>query len=543
MKKIMNVSVLFLSLLLILLSSFSKNVNAYTNINSHADKAVKAILNDYYNDGVYRKDTTINLTEQAKAEVTKMFHASCNHLVRTTYYNGEEIWMTNDNGTINSGYETVDGNMMHFRKENGVNVYDYTVENTITTEYYQTLKNLRNTSGWKVSGSSYVNTNEDIIDQFRQFAAPLWLATEEAKDYIIFSSVKIFTLSNGLHIQLLTSSTDNGKLTNSNGIFSEAIVTTNREEKQLEITSVNAYAPEFIKIFTQNYDIKMADYIEAKLINDEGKEYSGVMYDYLEKQSNYKFTGLNLMTGTYEIHLTVYAASAIYKGSVIISNGQSGSLNDVLSVLDQRIDDIVDKLDPENYKEETYQAILNKGEEAKNNILAQTSLFGVFEIINNFNQYVQNVEYDNIIQEELVKTVYITFVADSKESIIPSSAISCIDKNTNIDSVDKDKFIFKIFYASNSNNNIFQKYIRLFNDGFLEVSSGEYIMKHVTITFFGTTTCNSKIFVGNNETPIETNSKTHSFDVNANYFKIINPASSTVTQVRIISLEITYEVK
>ena len=122
MKKIINVSVLFLSLLLIVLSSFSKNVNAYLNNNSYADKAVKAILNDYYNDGVYRKDTIINLTESAKAEVTKMFHASCNHLVRTTYYNDEEIWMTNEQGTINSGYETVDGNMMHFRKENGVNV-------------------------------------------------------------------------------------------------------------------------------------------------------------------------------------------------------------------------------------------------------------------------------------------------------------------------------------------------------------------------------------------------------------------------------------
>lgn len=546
MKKIINVSVLFLSLLLIVLSSFSKNVNAYLNNNSYADKAVKAILNDYYNDGVYRKDTIINLTESAKAEVIKMFHASCNHLERITYYNGEEIWMTNTSNTINSGYETVNGDMLHFKKIDGQNVYDYCVPNTITTEYYQTLKNLRDTSGWKVSGTSYINNNEDVIDKFRQFAAPLWLATDEAKDYIVFTSVKIFTSNNGLHIQLLTSSTDNGKLTNSNGIFSEAIVTTNREEKQLEITSVNAYAPEFIKIFTQNYDIKMADYVEAKIINDEGEEYSGVLYDYLEKQSNYRFIGMNLTTDTYELCITAYAASGIYEGSVIISNSKIVDASSLVSLYEQKIDDLVNQLVKEDYKQSTYDIILAEANKSKNSLVLTTNMSDMNEIVKNFEKYVLSIKPDfteDVTEESNINTVLITFKTNySVEGEVPLDKYSCniIEDGVVVnESIDKSCFRLEL-YKEGSSSMLTSSYLRLYSTGKITITS-EYKILSITIKYLDKSTLTGSLEINGTSISLvgDATNFIASAEVNSNSFSIRK--GNAGNQLRIVSIEITYE--
>ena len=79
---------------------------------------LNALITKYYNEGVYTKNTSINVTEAARNEITENggFHNSANSLIRTTYFDGNELWMTNDSG-VNSGYGTdQNGNMTHFKK-------------------------------------------------------------------------------------------------------------------------------------------------------------------------------------------------------------------------------------------------------------------------------------------------------------------------------------------------------------------------------------------------------------------------------------------
>ncbi len=205
------------------------NTSAYSSESTY-DEWAYSILNDFYNDGVYKKVSSINLVEESKEELAKLFHASVNNLHRITYYDNEEIWMTNLENTINSGYITIDGDMKHFSKINNENIYDYTVKNTITTEYYQTLKNLQYEKGWEnkiVYGkyAGFINYNKDVIDRFCQFVAPLWLNNEEANKYIILTSIQFYQVKDELHFELYCSNADDGKINNSKGIFAEAIVT------------------------------------------------------------------------------------------------------------------------------------------------------------------------------------------------------------------------------------------------------------------------------------------------------------------------------
>ena len=79
---------------------------------------LNALVTKYYNGGVYTKNTTINVTEQARQEilVNGGFHNKADDLVRTTYFDGDELWMTNNAG-VNSGYGTDGDAMTHFTKD------------------------------------------------------------------------------------------------------------------------------------------------------------------------------------------------------------------------------------------------------------------------------------------------------------------------------------------------------------------------------------------------------------------------------------------
>ena len=224
MKKVISV-ILFLVLSYTFYLVLNNNDIIGTENKTKVDIEVQDILTSFYNNGVYTKNTIINLVDPSKEEISKMFHASCNNLERITHYDGEELWMTNTEGTINSGYTTINGDMLHFKKIDGVNVYDYTVKNTVVTEYYSTLKTLKNTCGWvEESEFIYINTDSIVIDEFRQFIAPLWLNTEVASNYIVLTGVRMFEESGVLHLQLLTSCTDNAKITNNDGVFAEATI-------------------------------------------------------------------------------------------------------------------------------------------------------------------------------------------------------------------------------------------------------------------------------------------------------------------------------
>ena len=124
-------------------------INAgFNNVNaSEPAEGVLSLFSDYYNQGSYTRNTSINFNKTNGAyDVETYFHAKADDLERTTYFNGNELWMTNSNG-VNSGDGTDGNNMTHFRKDlqTGENISVYTaVKNTTMEDYYQTLYDFAN---------------------------------------------------------------------------------------------------------------------------------------------------------------------------------------------------------------------------------------------------------------------------------------------------------------------------------------------------------------------------------------------------------------
>ena len=212
---------------------------------------VKSILEDFYNEGYYIKDTKINISNEVKEEIQKYFHASCVSLQRTTYYEGNSLWMNNDQG-VNSGYCNVDngnindlktinpnvkvGDMAHFYKLNNENKYDYTVDKTHRNwvddnedgmeGFYITLKDVIEKSGsveWSVNDNIYTTTNEKMIEYFKLITAPLWIGDESnGNQYVIFTKAEISVSNDELLMKLYASETDSSKLTDEDLVFSQA---------------------------------------------------------------------------------------------------------------------------------------------------------------------------------------------------------------------------------------------------------------------------------------------------------------------------------
>lgn len=186
----------------------------YPVLPSNPNDDVNELFQAYYNDGVYTKNTNIYVNKDVLTETKSYFHCGITDLERTTYYNVDELWMTNAAGTINSGYGTSSEGMTHFKKENGQNVVDYTVKGTTMEDYYITLKDFKDSSikSWEKVGNVYMTNDVEVLDMFRQFTAPLWLASEEARNYISFSFATVEVVDGNLVMKLWVESGDSGKL-------------------------------------------------------------------------------------------------------------------------------------------------------------------------------------------------------------------------------------------------------------------------------------------------------------------------------------------
>ena len=264
---------------------------------------VQALFTKYYNEGVYTKDTVINLKDSAKEELKTHFHASVNKLERTTYYNGDALWMENEAGTY-SYYGTSGSDMTSGRVEtlddtsNTVVVKGQTME-----QYYATLhdfsvgthssvhsnnEELDLATGWEKEGTVYFSTSEDILDAFRLFTAPLWIGTTESNaNYIPFTKATVEESNNKLIMKLYVDETDaEGKLiADSNNVFSQAtisykttFVVTNSADWILNdnalvyawIWGSEIYEDKWVKCYYQNESYNLcfdayADYTGAKI--------------------------------------------------------------------------------------------------------------------------------------------------------------------------------------------------------------------------------------------------------------------------------------
>ena len=201
------------------------------------------IFTSYYNDGVYLKETVINLNEEARNVITanKGFHADVDDLVRVTQFNKDTLTMTipgNDKYESNYGTDA-NGNMTHWGKGGtpSLSVKKPTSEETkgswTTLEddgmegYYWTLKDLIDTEnyGWQKEGNKFYTTNESVIEKFKAIVAPCYVGFKNGtKNYIALEKAEVEEDNGTLQLRLYASGGDLSKFTNDKCIFAQATI-------------------------------------------------------------------------------------------------------------------------------------------------------------------------------------------------------------------------------------------------------------------------------------------------------------------------------
>ena len=224
---------------------------AFTNLSSvqaneiSVNDNVKALLTEYYNKGVYKKATEIYLSPEAVDVLKIYFHAGSTELERTTYYDGNQLWMSRKNGTYAYYGTDAEGNLtsattqealsvpekasLAVTKGNNTDSQTWDTEDVGMEGYYVTLKDISedlfDDVTWTYENGVYAATEDKVLDYFRLFTAPCFLSvSEENMNYITFNKVTVEELYGTLEIKLYAEGTESGKLTSSGGIFSSATV-------------------------------------------------------------------------------------------------------------------------------------------------------------------------------------------------------------------------------------------------------------------------------------------------------------------------------
>lgn len=196
-------------------------------------QSLTSLVSSYFNEGLYVRNTTINMDTtnlSVMDELYNAFHAHSLYTERTTYfYPDNELWMTNAEGTINSGYGTAaSGEMNHFYYENGVKVVDYTVAGTTGMEdYYTTLKDIviAKEQGWAEENGVYKSEDADLIDLFLDFTAPCFLNFTETNAHVFqFSHVTIQEVNNTLELKLYVAADSQGYIADGSKLLSTAVI-------------------------------------------------------------------------------------------------------------------------------------------------------------------------------------------------------------------------------------------------------------------------------------------------------------------------------
>ena len=236
---------------------------SYTAVLDDQPLTLSELADKYYNKGVYTKETTINATTAAQNELTelRLFHGS-NELDRTTYFNGNALWMTNDAG-VNSGYGTVTnenladvqkvsknaavGDMTHFSIVEGYPVYNYTVamsDHTGMEGYYRTVCDLAEEdyfaeADWTYEDGAYVHTVElanratdQYLKDFLAIAAPC-LYNSSLENYFLVNKLVVKEENDQLLLQILVdynSNSHSDKVDNAAGVLAQATISVTGNE-------------------------------------------------------------------------------------------------------------------------------------------------------------------------------------------------------------------------------------------------------------------------------------------------------------------------
>ena len=272
------------------------------------------LLTNYYNYGIYERDTEIKINAETVADdllanhggskYSDLFHNGADSLSRITYFEGDQLWMTNNDGTINSGYGTdSDGNLTHFTYNNGIKKSEYVaskkpvnIENTKWTSldagmegYYITLKDIISSTSyddWTEENKIYKSSNATIIDWFKAFTAPCYVGFEtKTSNYFTFDHVEIEEKDNVLELRLYANNIDyfkiNGGIDDGNAdLFSIATIkrTTTHTlagnfndwstySLPFHITDDSDYLYTQLELEAGNYEFKYVDNGEWKSLN------------------------------------------------------------------------------------------------------------------------------------------------------------------------------------------------------------------------------------------------------------------------------------
>lgn len=187
---------------------------------------VKTLLNDYYNNGTYTRETKINLTQETSLELKEYFHANVTILERTTYFNKEGLWLSRDDDKY-SYYGTLNGNMTNNTvSEIGETSSKICVSNTTMEDYYTTLLDIKDNNKvlWTKENKIFKSTDSNIIQQFLDFTAPCFLGLDEThKNYFQLSHVEVEDKIDYLELRLVAKEVDTSKfIAYSNNVLSIA---------------------------------------------------------------------------------------------------------------------------------------------------------------------------------------------------------------------------------------------------------------------------------------------------------------------------------
>lgn len=210
----------------------------------NANAAVKELLSNYYNEGVYIKDSSIKFDSDKLGELSQYFHAGSTILDRTTYYNGNSLWMTRDKGHSEFsfyGSAANNGGVTNATAPSLAIPTNFSIalsgEGKESMEnYYVTLKDISEATYdnvWTNKDGVYTTSDNEIINNFRLFTAPCFLNYEENGDelanYLNFTKATVWERTTSIVLSLYVDGTDSGKVTSEadedgDYLFSQAVV-------------------------------------------------------------------------------------------------------------------------------------------------------------------------------------------------------------------------------------------------------------------------------------------------------------------------------
>lgn len=246
--------------------------------------SLKLVLNKYYNDNQYLKETVLNVKDKTIEEAEKHFHASASVRERETWYYGDS-----ENGTskltmityedkdgkdgdtlVTSTYENGNGNVNHTGKGGNWSVNWNNVE-----EKFVTLKDFIDSEDANWTYANNVFTYElvettalgehEMTRMAREFVAPMWISDYA---YLRFTKLTVEEESGkGLVMRLYVNTSEysekeeEGKITDSTGVFAQATInevhniTISTDENCEILDEVSVIAENHIRI----YNVSVSD--------------------------------------------------------------------------------------------------------------------------------------------------------------------------------------------------------------------------------------------------------------------------------------------